>query len=46
MIGLRHVKDFNDLDLIFKVIVLFVRYLLNQSMDFLQTYINISLGQA
>ena len=39
-------SDFGDLDLIFKVIVLYIGYLLNQWMDFLQTYIAILLGQA
>ena len=33
-------KVLGDLDPIFKVIVLFVGYLLNQWMDFLQTYID------
>ena len=39
-------KVFGDLDPIFKVIVICVGYLLNQWMDFLQTYIDIPLGQA
>ena len=39
-------KVLGDLDPIFKVIVLNVGYLLNQWMDFLQTYIAIPLGQA
>ena len=39
-------KVLGDLDPIFKVIVLYVRYVLNQLMDFLQTYIDILLGQA
>ena len=44
MTGLRHAKS--DLDLSFKVIVLYVGCLLNQWMDFLQTYINVPLEQA
>ena len=36
---------FGDLDPIFKVIVLYVGYLLNPWMDFLQTYIDVPLGQ-
>ena len=39
-------KVLGGLDPIFKVIVFYVGYLLNQCMDFLQTYIDISLGQA
>ena len=39
-------KVLGDLDPIFKVIVLYGGYLLNQWMDFLQTYIDIPLGQA
>ena len=38
--GLRYVKGFGDLGLIFKVIVLYVGYLLNHWMDFLLTYID------
>ena len=41
-ITVTSLRDFRDLDHIFKVIVLYVEYLLNQWMDFLQTYINIS----
>ena len=39
-------KVLGDLDPIFKVRVLYVGYLLNQWVDFLQTYIDIPLGQA
>ena len=39
-------KVVDDLNPIFKVIVLYVGYLLNQWMDYLQTYIDIQLGQA
>ena len=39
-------KVLGDLDPIFKVIVLYVGYLLNQWMDFLQIYIDILVGQA
>ena len=39
-------KKFSDLDPIFKVKVLYVGYLLNELMDFLQTYIAVPLGQA
>ena len=41
---LRYV-NIGDLDLIFNVIVLYVGYRLKQWMDFLQTYIDIPLGQ-
>ena len=37
---------FGDLYPIFKVTVLYVGYLLNQWMDFLQTNIDVPLGQA
>ena len=39
-------QSFGDLDPIFKVIVLYVGYLLNQWMDLVITYIDIPLGQA
>ena len=41
----RRVKFLGDLDPIFKVIVMYVGYLLNQCLDFLQNYIDISLVQ-
>ena len=44
--GLGYITVFGDLDPIFKVIVLYVGYLLNILMDFLQTYVDIPLGQA
>ena len=37
---------FGDLDPIFKVEVMYVGYLLNYWMEFLQTYIDVPLGQA
>ena len=37
--------DFGDIDLIFKVHIVSVRYLLNQSMDFDQTRIDTLLGE-
>ena len=37
---------FDDLDPIFKALVLYVGYLLNQWVDFLETYIAVPLGQA
>ena len=43
---LRHKKVLGDFDPNFRVIVLYVGYLLNQWMDFLQTYIDKPLGQA
>ena len=42
--GLRQVSGY--LDLILKVTVLYVGYLLNQWLAFLQTYTDISFGQA
>ena len=46
MTGLRHNKVLVTLTQFFKVIILYVGYLLNQWMDFLQTYIDAPLGQA
>ena len=43
---LKSLLCFGDLDPIFKVKVMYVGYLLNQWMEFLQTYINVPLGQA
>ena len=44
--GLRHVTVLVTLTPVFKVIVLYVRYLLNQRLDFLYTYIDVALGRA
>ena len=40
---LKTCKVLGDLDPMFKVIVFYVGYLLNQWMDFLQTYIDVPL---
>ena len=42
----RTYLGFDDLDPIFKVTVLYVGYLLNRWIDFLQTDIDVPLGQA